>query len=183
MHPYEVTSSTRRVTRRSLGLPCELLSNESGIRREHMLDLSTRGASVTATSELALGEEVLLSFTPPGLTLAVEAVARVAHVAMPKLPFWQTSRGIAGLEFNPLPASLLRDIERSLRGLPPPLPLPRKHLELAWLDLEVSWEEELDDRVNVVSLSERMTLVDDGEDLIEVRTPGVAMRLPVHIRT
>ena len=101
----------------------------------------------------------------------------------PKLPWWQSSRGIAGLEFSPLPTSLLRDIERSLRGLPPPLPLPRKHLELAWLDVDVSWEEELDDRINVVSLSERMTMVDDGDDLIEVRMPGVAMRLPVHIRT
>lgn len=183
MYPYEITSSTRRVTRRSLGLPCELLSSHAGLRREHLLDLSTRGASVTATSLLSEGEEVVLSFMPPGLSRAVEAVARVAHVVTPKLPWWQTSRGIAGLEFAPLPASLLREIERSLRGLPPPLPVLRKQLELAWLDVEVSWEEELDDRVNLVCLSERMTMVDDGDDLIEVRTPGVAMRLPVHIRS
>jgi hypothetical protein len=149
-----------------------------------MLDLSTRGACVTSTTPLAREEEVVVSFTPPGLRTSLDALARVAHLARPTLVGADlVPVDVVGLEFTSLAASAARDLERALRGLPPPLPSLRRRLELAWIDVEMSWEEELEDQHNAFATSERITMVDDGVDLIEVVAPAAAVRLPVHIRT
>lgn len=183
MQSFEMVSSTRRAVRRSVELPCELVSPGLGSSREQMLDLSTRGACVTSRTPLALDDELLVSFTPPGLGTSLEAVARVAHLARPELAgSGLVAVDVVGLEFTGLAPSAARDLERALRGLPPPLPSLRRRLELAWIDVEMTWEEELDDRLNVYASSERITMVDDGADLIEVVAPAVAVRLPVHIR-
>lgn len=182
MPPFEMISSTRRATRRSVTLACDLLSPGSGLSREQMLDLSTRGACVTSTVPAGMDEELVVAFTPPGLGASIEAMARVAHVARPIVP-GVSDVGVLGLEFTGLASSAHRDIERALRGLPPPLPSLRRRIELAWIDVEMSWEEDLGDQLNVFATSERLTMVDDGVDLIEVFAPAAAMRLPVHIRT
>jgi hypothetical protein len=184
MSSFEMISSTRRALRRTVELPCDLLSSRAGVSREHMLDLSTRGACVTSTAALAYQDELLVAFTPPGMRTSIEAIARVAHVARPSiLGLESVGVDVLGLEFAGLPASASRDIERALRGLPPPLPSLRRRIELAWIDVEMSWEEDLDDQLNVFATSERITMVDDGSELIEVAAPAAAMRLPVHIRT
>ncbi|MBX7194280.1 MAG: PilZ domain-containing protein [Sandaracinaceae bacterium] len=178
MH-FEMISSTRRSVRRSVGLSCDVLSPSNGLFREQMLDLSTRGACVT-TENAALDhhEGILLSFTPPGMTASIEAVARVARV----LPD-RGRRDLVGLEFTRLPRSAHRDIERALRGLPPPLPTLRRALELSWVEVSMQWEEELDDQLNLFEATERVMMVDDGAELIEVVAPAAAMRLPVHLRS
>ncbi len=184
MQPFEMISSTRRSLRRSVELSCDVLVSQSGVSREHMLDLSTRGACITSTSPLSRDEELLVAFAPPGLGASIDAIARVAHVARPALSSSDMlGIEVVGLEFASLPASAHRDIERCLRGLPPPLPSLRRRIELAWLDLDMSWEEDLGDQLNVFSATERITMVDDGFDLIEVVGPAAAVRLPVHIRT
>ena len=175
MH-LEMISSTRRSVRRSVGLDCDVLSPSTALFREQMFDLSTRGACVTTAAPLDHNEGLLLAFTPPGMTSTVEAMARVARVL----------RGgpseVVGLEFTHLPGSACRDIERALRGLPPPLPTPRRALQLAWIDVAMSWEEELEDQQNLFERRERILMVDDGLDLIEVVAPAAAIRLPVHLR-
>jgi hypothetical protein len=176
MH-FEMISSTRRSVRRSVGLSCDVLAPSTGLFREQMIDLSTRGACVTASAPLDHNEGLLLAFTPPGMSTSIEAMARVARVL-------RADRSeIVGLEFTHLPGSACRDIERALRGLPPPLPTPRRPLELAWIDVGMTWEEELDDQLNVFERRERILMVDDGVDLIEVVAPAAAVRLPVHLRS
>ncbi len=181
MPPFEMISSTRRATRRSVEIACDLLSPGS-LLREQMLDLSTRGACVTSSAPLGQDEELLVAFTPPGMRHSIEALARVAHIARPLVPGVRDI-GVLGLEFTGLPGSAHRDIERALRGLPPPLPSLRRRIELAWIDVEMSWEEDLGDQLNLFATSERLTMVDDGVELIEVFAPAAAMRLPVHIRS
>jgi hypothetical protein len=176
MH-FEMISSTRRSVRRSVGLSCDVLSPSNGLSREEMLDLSTRGACVTASASLAPNEGLLLAFTPPGMRTSIEAMARVARRLRGQ------AGDVLGLEFTHLPGSACRDIERALRGLPPPLPTPRRPLELAWIDVGMTWEEELDDQLNVFERRERILMVDDGVDLIEVVAPAAAVRLPVHLRS
>lgn len=176
MH-FEMISSTRRSVRRSVGLSCDVLSPTTGLFREQMFDLSTRGACVTASAPLDHNEGLLLAFTPPGMSSSIEAMARVARV------LHAGGSEIVGLEFTHLPGSACRDIERALRGLPPPLPTPRRALELAWVDVAMSWEEALDDQLNLFERRERILMVDDGVDLIEVVAPAAAVRLPVHLRS
>lgn len=177
MH-IELTSSTRRAVRRSVGLRCDVLSPASGLQEERILDLSPRGACITSKATLAPEHGLLLAFCPPGASDSVEAVARVARV-LPS-PDGDDER-VLGLEFTYLPTAAQRQLERAIAGLPPPLPA-RPTLEVSWLDVEMSWEEELDDRVNVFTASERLLCVDDGESLIEVAAPAAAVRLPVHLR-
>lgn len=185
MPHIEITSSTRRAVRRSVDLRCDVVSFGSHLHREVMLDLSTRGACITSSSPLCLDEEVLVEFAPPGSGLKIEAIGRVAHVVRARRDESEvdtTSFDVAGIEFTAMTSPLQRSIERALRGLPPPVPPVRRSLELAWLDVHVEWMEELDDRVNVFTTSERITVVDDGVDLIETVIPGGAMRLPLHLR-
>ena len=176
MH-FEMISSTRRSVRRSVGLSCDVLSPSNGLSREEMLDLSTRGACVTGSASLAPNEGLLLAFTPPGMRTSIEAMARVARRLRGQ------AGDVLGLEFTHLPGSACRDIERALRGLPPPLPAPRRTLELVWLDVTMGWDEELGDQLNLYERSERILAVDDGTELVEVLAPAAAVRLPVHLRT
>ena len=177
MH-FEMISSTRRSVRRSVGLACDVLSPSTGLFKEQILDLSTRGACVTSSAPIARNEGLLVGFTPPGMSTSIEALARVTRVLRSDLDL-----DVLGLEFTHLPGSALRDIERSLRGLPPPLPSTRRALELSWIDVSMSWEEELVDQINLYTTSERVLVVDDGRELIEVAAPAAAIRLPVHLRS
>lgn len=180
MH-FEMISSTRRTVRRSVGLGCDVLAPSGGLSHEQMLDLSTRGACVTSRSVLVHNEGLLVAFTPPGMSSSIEAVARVARVLRAATP--ERPETLLGLEFTHLPGAAHRDIERALRGLPPPLPSPRRALDLAWIDVAMCWEEDLGDQLNLFEKTERILMVDDGADLIEVVAPAAAVRLPVHLRS
>lgn len=181
MTVFEVVSSTRRSVRRSVSLPCEVLSVEGSLARERVLDLSSRGARVTARSKVRVDEPIVVSFRPPRLSASLDVLARVAH-AESRISREFGDIDFVGLEFVDLAASARRDLERSLRGLPPPLPRVRRESKLVWLDVEMTWEENLDDQRNVFTTTERLTAVDDGEELVEVVAPPLAVRLPVHVR-
>ncbi len=177
MH-LEMTSSTRRTVRRSVGLGCDVLSPSSGLHRETIVDLSPRGACVTSSTPIAREEGILLGFVPPGRASVVEVLARVARVREDR------SEGpprLLGLEFTYLSSAVQRELERAVRGLPPPLPRARRALDLSWIEVSMSWEEDLGDRVNAFEAEERLLWVDDGADLVEVSAPA-AVRLPVHLR-
>lgn len=179
LHPIQILpASHRRTPRRGLELGCALTSHVFGPRRHSLIDLSPTGARVVGDGlEVSRDDRVLLEFAPPSLGRRVETLARVAHVA-------QTDRGVdVGLEFVGLAKALREDLTRALRGVPPPLPhlrKARKPAQLVWVEMLVTWEEDLGDRVNTFEVSERMATLDDGEFEIEALAPIMSAAAPAY---
>lgn len=160
-----VLPHSRRLVRRGIEIGCELYSERGGSRRERVLDLSHEGARVSTDVPLLCGEEVLLSFVVPGaLDDRVSTVCKVAHTA-------QKDRAV-GLSFLDLSTTNRGDIQRRLRGVPPPLPRAVRR-ELIWVDALLTWEEALEDRTNHFEVGERFAMLMDEE--IEIAPLGAPL--------
>lgn len=168
LQPVEILPHARAAMRRAVRLPCELTTGSHGPRRQKLVDLSSRGARVVTDVPVRPGEHVLLGMAPVGLGRRVDTLARVAHVGRRS-----AGESAVGLEFVGLDPDLGNAIERGLRGTPPPLPARpvRRRRELVWVDMLVTWEEDLGDRVNVWEVAERMAGIDDGELIVETIAP------------
>jgi hypothetical protein len=149
--PIELVPHARQELRRVVPIGCELFTERGGSRVESVLDLSAGGARVTSAAQALRGEEVLLSFVPPGARDdRLSTVCRVVHAG---------SEGILGLSFVATTASQRGELGQRLRGYPPPLPSQRgARRELVWVDALLTWEEDLGDRVNVFSVSEQLSV-------------------------
>lgn len=167
LQSVEILPSRRATLRRSVWLGCELTSELHGPRRETLVDLSPDGARVVTDVPVARGEYVLVAFADEKLARRIETLARVAYVSR------ERGEASIGLEFVDLDPEARRALGARLRHLPPPLPLRplRPKRELVWIDLLVSWEEDLGDRVNTFEVSERLAALDDGEIAIETLAP------------
>ncbi len=156
--PIEIIPHDRRHLRRAVPIGCELFTERGGSRVESVVDLSPSGARVTSSATALRGDEVLLSFVPPGARDdRLSVVCRVAHTGR---------AGALGLEFTALESWAKNVLTARLRGFPPPLPgLREKRRGMVWVDTLVSWEEDLGDRVNVFSVSERIAAADLEREL------------------
>jgi hypothetical protein len=170
LHPVEIVPTHRAALRRGVRLGCEITTNVHGPRRETLVDLSPRGARVVTDIPMERGQHVLIAFAPENLGRRVETIARVAHVD--REPIANPS---VGLEFEGLDPELHRDIHARLRNVPPPLPTRRAkpRTELVWLDVLVTWEEDLGDRVNTFEVSDTLAAIDDGDLVVETLAPFV----------
>lgn len=156
LSPVEIIPSARRVVRRGIEVGCELFSERGGSRRERLLDLSHQGARVSSDVPLMRGEEILLSFVPPGaLDDRISTMCEVVHVT--------AGAPLVGVRFLDLSKPDRVAMARRLRGVPPPLPRHVRERELCWVDGLVTWEEDLGDRVNVFEVSERLSMLGDAE--------------------
>jgi hypothetical protein len=162
----EVPFSSRGALRRGVTLGCEVTTQVFGPRRETIVDLSPRGARIATDLPVERGEYVLVHFAPHRLDRRVETMARVAHVAR-----ITGERPSIGVEFVGLAGELRAALAHSLHGVPPPLPPSRARTRpdktLIWVDVFVTWEEDLGDRVNIWEIRERFAAQDDGEMLVE----------------
>lgn len=166
-----VPTSARSSVRRSIEIGCELTTNAVGPRREIMVDLSPRGARVITDVPVERGQRVLIGFASEALGRRIESIARVAHVD--REPLMKPS---IGLEFVSLDQELEGELGTRLRGVPPPLPSKRAlapQQEMVWVDMLVTWEEDLGDRINVWELSERFAAIDEGDMIFETLAPFI----------
>lgn len=170
LHPIEIVPSHRATVRRGVRLGCELTTNVHGSRRETLIDLSARGARVLTELPVEQGEHVMIGFAPERLGRRVETIARVAYVD--REPHTNAS---VGLEFVELDSELRGDLQARLHNVPPPLPARRAkpRTELVWLDMLVTWREDLGDRVNTFEVSDTLAAIDDGELVIETLAPFI----------
>ena len=155
LQPATVLPGSRRSLRRAVRLDAELASTSwERVRPHRVLDLSPEGMCGAAGTRLPLGEDLVVSFTPPGWWLHGELslFAKVVR-SVPRLSGEPASMGLSFLD---MPHGAQDELARCLRGRPPPLP-KRRHptrRELVWVDLLVTYEEDLGDRVNTVEWSE-----------------------------
>lgn len=156
LSPVEIIPSARRTVRRGIELGCELFSEEGGSRRERLIDLSQEGARISSEVPLRHGEEVVLSFVPPGAhDDRISTLCEVVHIS--------DRSPLVGVRFVDLSKPERRAMARRLRGVPPPLPKQRLSGEMVWVEALVTWEEDLGDRLNTFEVSDRLLALEDRE--------------------
>jgi len=118
----------RRSLRRAVALECCLQSErwEDELRLPAS-NLSTDGIWLETSIALAPGEEVIVSFTPPGLAShhVVWAAAKVVRVASARREGDAAQSPGMGLHFTYCSEPHRRLLARSLQGHPPRLPVSR----------------------------------------------------------
>ena len=160
----EVSTNERHTLRRGVSMDIELIASRWDQPRLHrVLDLSESGLRIAAGTRLPIGEDVVVSFTPPGWWIFGEITlfARVKQETARK----EGAAATMGMEFIDLPKGLEVEMKRSLRGLPPPVPTERARTrrELVWVDVLMTYTEDLGDRVNTFEVSERLQQIGDVE--------------------
>jgi hypothetical protein len=149
LEPVEIIPSSRESVRRAVEIGCELVT-QSAVHVERMFDLSPRGARVRSRASVLRGQEVLLTFVPPGAPRRVSALGTIQH----------EQDGVLGVKFFSLERIDEDTLGRHLRGLPPPLPRKnlRRQRELVWVDALLTYEEDLGDRVHTYEVSEQIAM-------------------------
>lgn len=149
LEQVEIIPSSRRSVRRSVEIGCEVVT-QSAVHVERMLDLSPTGARVRSRAETRRGQEILLTFVPPGAPRRVSALGTIQH----------EQAGVLGVKFQSLERIDEETLARHLRGLPPPIPSKhvRRERELVWVDALLTFEEDLGDRVHIYEVSERLLM-------------------------
>lgn len=152
----EIVPSSRQSLRRAVEIGCEVVT-QSAVHVERMLDLSPRGARVRSRAGALRGQEVLLTFVPPGAPRRVSALGTVQH----------EENGVLGVKFFSLERIDEETLGRHLRGLPPPLPKKqaRTKRELIWVDTLLTYEEDLGDRIHIYEVSERLAAFEDDAEI------------------
>jgi len=165
-HAQPVLVGARRAVRRAVSLSCDVLSDTLGEPVPQLVrDLSPYGMFVETPLPLDPGEELIVAFTPRGLGREVLLGARVARVTFGRRGGELGLSGM-GIAFDGVGEPLRDAIERNLRGLPPPLPRAREIR--TYVDMPVTYEEDLGDRVNELSVIEHLCLLEQPpEDLDE----------------
>lgn len=123
-----IRSWKRRSLRRAIGLECALQSDLwDGLVSMAISDVSNEGVWIDTPYALEPGEELVLSFLPPGALQGEEvwAVAEVARVGMWRRRVDPWPAGM-GLTFRYLSQVDRRFLARSLAGYPPRLPVRRR---------------------------------------------------------
>jgi hypothetical protein len=116
--------SRRRAVRRAVSLDCEITSDQwEGEVVFRATDLSHLGLWVETQFPLDVGEEVIVSLTPPRWPRKnhLVALALVARVGLFRRQSDCRDSGM-GLSFVDLESGEARELAGSLRGMPPPLP-------------------------------------------------------------
>jgi hypothetical protein len=91
-----------------------------------MTDLSSDGAWLATDLPVEVGEQLVLTFRPPRWPAGVRPVrlrAEVVRVSLPRRRGDLRAAGM-GIRFLGLDPALRATLATTLRGLPPPLPLP-----------------------------------------------------------
>lgn len=168
LQPVEVLPGARRSQRRAVQLEAEVISYAwDAPRRHRVLDLSAEGIRLVTDSPRPTEEIVVVCFTPPRWWSDGElnVFSRVVR-SEPRRGDLPAS---IGLEFLDLPEAAHEALAKSLRGLPPPLPLgrPAAARELVWVDMLVTYTEDLGDRVNTFEVSEVIKSVEMDQLRVE----------------
>lgn len=167
LQPVEVLPGARRSPRRAVKLEAEVISYAwDAPRRHRVLDLSPEGIRLVTDSPRPKDEIVVVSFSPPawsGSELNVFSRVVRSEPRRGDLP------ATMGLEFLDLPDAAHEAVAKSLRGLPPPLPIGRLAAarELVWVDMLVTYTEDLGDRVNTIEVSEVIKSVEMDQLKVE----------------
>jgi hypothetical protein len=119
---------------------------------------------ITTPRPLPVGTEVALAFRPPRWRQRRDVVCFAVVRRVSSGPISEPHAVGMGLELLDLSRDDRRMLAATLRGLPPPLRTGRRaRTEMVWIDMLLTWEEDLGDRVNTFEVSELFHSVEDEE--------------------
>lgn len=171
----DVFAQRRKDLRRAVNLAAEVVSDLWDEPIPHRIrDLSPGGLFIDTPYPLDVGAELVLELCPPGEAEPVYLFGRVRRVELRRRRDEQPGAGM-GVELLGTPDHVIESIRDSLVGLPPPLPRKSRtptNTEMIWVDMLLTWEEELSDQTNVWEVSERLLL-----DSLEVDPVDYAVAL------
>jgi len=176
----EVLPGARRAVRRAVSLECAVISDWWDEPVPHLVtNLTPHGLWIETPFPLEIGDEMIVSFTPPRWRRDREIVTcgAVRRVDLRR----REAGGGMGIEFLDLGEGERSELTATLRGLPPPLPKKlsrrRPRREHVWVEMLLTWEEDLGDRVNRFEVSDTIGVFRDEalrfEPLGELLTGGV----------
>ena len=111
----------RRVIRRSVALPCQVVREQDFRLVSHQsLDLSSDGMLVGMDDEVRDGEQLIVSFRATVLDLWFDTTARVVRIVHGRRT-WDR-RPAFGLEFGSLNPLARFALQGAYRNVPPPIP-------------------------------------------------------------
>ena len=181
----EVQPGDRRALRRSVQMECEILAEAFDDTVTHTLtELSPFGAWIETIYPLEPGAELLVSLTPPGGQGASVDVVLTACVARASLGRrrGEVGRSGMGVSFDASEGEYAQ-LSEALLGLPPPLPAAcRGAVEsgIAWVDMPVVYEEEYDDRTNILIVLETVAcFLDEADGLLELEPERLVAAAPL----
>jgi hypothetical protein len=120
MHLIE-SQKNRRATRRAVTAPCVVVATDGYRLISHrVLDLSPRGMLVTCRTDLEIGDDVFVSFQPPGDGKWMNVKAEVARI-IGGSRLWDVGPCV-GLLFKDLDNSARGELLARLAGIPPTIP-------------------------------------------------------------
>jgi hypothetical protein len=162
LHAIEVLANARRSLRRAVQLEVEVIATGWDTPRIHRAtDLSLDGMRVAAGTRLPEDDHVVVCFTPPG-AWGLGEVQSFARVVRSEARRGERSASM-GLELLDIDYRQKRGLAQILRGLPPPIPRASRPRELVWIDMLVTYTEDLGDRLNTFEVSEALRAIDEGE--------------------
>ncbi len=158
----------RRAPRRSALLPCEVLSDvwEEPLELQAR-DLSTLGVWLETDLPLDPGDLVVI-----GLQLPDDPEEHLVSGIVRRAELHDTDGCPSGMavEFDRLDPPTIRALERSLAKRPPALPRPidpsSECRALRDLTVRVTYEERLDDRINIYEADELVQLIEDETPVV-----------------
>lgn len=172
---FDVFSQRRRDLRRSVNLAAEVVCDLWDEPIPHRVrDLSPGGLFIDTPYPLDVGAELVLELCPPGEPEPIYLFGRVRRVELRRRREEHPGAGM-GIELLGTPERVEEALRDSLIGLPPPLPRRSRGpdgSEMIWVDMLLTWEEELSDQTNVWEVSERLLL-----DSLEVDPVDYAVAL------
>lgn len=120
----------RHAVRRSVRLGCQVVS-ESRFRLvgKRCLDLSQTGMLIECDDDVAVGDELLVSFRIPGTSRFFDLSGRAARIVSGKRPL--DAGRCLGVRFEGLDVRTRAILGAMLRGLPPPVPTRAPRVDYA----------------------------------------------------
>ena len=169
LEAVDVMPDSRRALRRAVELEAEVVCDLwAGSAPHRATDLSPYGIWLETPFPLERGTEVVLSFVPPRWSADREllVVGDVRRVELSRRRSDPLPSGM-GVAFRGMGEAERDALAETLRGLPPPLPRrqasPRLHRELVWVDMLLTWEEDLGEQLNDFEVSDRVGVVAEHE--------------------
>lgn len=176
LEAVEVLAGPRGAMRRAVDFSCDVACDVwDEILPHRATNLSPQGIWLETDYPLHVGTEVVLAFDAPRTDRRVLVYGDVRRVEMRRRATERKGAGM-GISFEYLSQRDRDLLAEVLRGLPPPLPPrraprvgagvmrpPESPREMVWVDMLLTYEEDLGDRVNVVEISDEVTLDLDEE--------------------
>ncbi len=183
LEPVEVFAQRRQALRRQVDLVCSVVADLWDEPVEHSVrDLSHRGMYLDTPLPVDPGTELVIELCPPDGGERVYLFGRVCRVELRRRAAERRGAGL-GVQFLETPRDIEERLQRALYGLPPRLPGgPRPTTrELVWVEMLLTWEEDLGDRVNVVEVSELLQVEESVDEALAAAVPLAELQTPATV--